>query len=71
MKEMTQAEFDTMIDALDNMGVSVSELHPCGDCGDWDDFNEIQTGCRGGRCCVDSEWCCKQFAQVNNIKIVS
>lgn len=68
MKEMTQAEFDAMIDALDNVGVSVSELHPCGD---WDDENEVQTGCRGGCECQDWEWSCKQFAQVNNIKIVS
>ena len=71
MKEMTQAEFDTIVDAMFLTGASVNELHPCGDCGDWDDENEVQTGCRGGCECQDWEWCCKQFAQVNNIKIIS
>ena len=71
MKTMTAKEFDALIDAIAAVDVSVCELHPCGDCGDWDDENEVQTGCRGGQHCVDDNWARKQFARINNIEIIN
>lgn len=71
MKEMTRAEFERMIEAICIIGISIPELHPCGDCGDWDDEKNVQTGCRGGCECQDWDWSCEQFARVNNIKIIS